>query len=603
MSHSQATTLTHHAMSVAWGQFAQCIDLITKIEAVPLHQKAVDHTPNRKILEFFVAVLGGLEYLKDISLSAHPLDQDQAVAQAWGQAGWADHSGVSRALSALTMDEAQQVVDVLTLVSRPFIDQEVLLAVRDQGKIVYDGDLTGRPVSNSSTTYPNVAYGHMSDAVQLGYQAAMVSFHSPTYGRQWLSAVPHPGSTVACAEAEAMVCAAEAKTGVHPQRRTDLLAQRLAQAEAQRQQWEAKTTQAAQVRTEAQTALQDTRRQLSGWQEKVAQYEVEYKERQRPERPHSRLAQARAKVGVCQRRQARREKQMAKARAYLHRQQAHLEQCLAHVQQLECRLAQFEQENATNPMPVRADFRLDAGFGTPENVAMLIEMGYEVYTKPYGTWLKAQLKKQVDAETSWTQVGHNAEMTAWSAMEVKDFPYPLDTALERFYTGDTQRLSVLLHYGQDAVTADLPSWFHTYNGRQTIEAGIKEGKQVFQMHHLKVRSEAALFLQEHFAAFAANFARWAAHWLTTQCPQEPEGWQEETLPGVKTQVRVMAHTSAYVEWHEQGCLLRFTDHSVFAGRSLHVIRQWAYQLVLPLFKSCVFSPISAIEPPFAQNLR
>jgi hypothetical protein len=54
---------------------------------------------------------------------------------------------------------------------------------------------------------------------------------------------------------------------------------------------------------------------------------------------------------------------------------------------------------------------------------------------------------------------------------------------------------------------------------------------------------------------------------------------------------VMAHTSAYVEWHEQGCLLRFTDHSVFAGRSLHVIRQWAYQLVLPLSKSCVFSPI------------
>ena len=50
---------------------------------------------------------------------------------------------------------------------------------------------------------------------------------------------------------------------------------------------------------------------------------------------------------------------------------------------------------------------------------MLIEMGYEVYTKPYGTWLKAHLTKQVDAEMSWTQVGHNAEMTAWKAMEVK----------------------------------------------------------------------------------------------------------------------------------------------------------------------------------------
>jgi hypothetical protein len=590
MSDSQDTALTHHAMLVAWGQFAQCIDLTTKIEAVPLHQKTVDHTPNRKVLEFLVAILGGLAYLKDISLSAHPLDQDQAVAQAWGQADWADHSGVSRALSALTMDEAQQVVDVLTQVSRPFIDQEVMFALRDKGKLIYDGDLTGRPVSNSSTTYPNVAYGHMSDALRLGYQAAMVSFHSPTYGRQWLSTVPHPGSTVACTEAEAMVCVAEAKTGVRPRRRTDLLAQRLAQAQAQRQHWEAKTTQAGQTLTQVQTALQETKQQLADWQDKVAQYEVEYRARQRPERPHSRLAKARAKVGVYQRRHARREKQVTKARAYLQRQQAHLEQCVVHVQELERRMERFEQENATNPMPICADFRLDAGFGTPENVAMLIEMGYEVYTKPYGTWLRAYLKKQIDAETSWTQVGHNAEMTAWEAMEVKGFPYPLDLALERFYTGETRRLGVLLHYGQDAVTADLPGWFCGYNGRQTIEAGIKEGKQVFQMHHLKVRSEAALFLQEHCAAFAANFVRWAAHWLTTQCPQEPDGWQEETMPGVKTQVRVMAHTSAYVEWYEQGCLLRFTDHSVFAGRSLYAIRQWAFQLVLPMFKSVVFSP-------------
>ena len=166
MNHSRATTLTHHAMLVAWGQFAQCIDLIAQIEGFGLHQMAVDHTPNRKVLEFLVAILGGLPYLKDISLSAHPLEKDQAVAQAWGQADWADHSGVSRTLSSLTMDEAQQIIDALTQVSRPFIDQEVMLAVRNQGRIVYDGDLTGRPVSNSSTTYPNVAYGHMSDAVQ-----------------------------------------------------------------------------------------------------------------------------------------------------------------------------------------------------------------------------------------------------------------------------------------------------------------------------------------------------------------------------------------------------------------------------------------------------
>jgi len=55
--------------------------------------------PQGKVLEFLVAILAGLRYLQDISLSAHPLDKDSAVAQAWGQEGWADYSGVSRNLS------------------------------------------------------------------------------------------------------------------------------------------------------------------------------------------------------------------------------------------------------------------------------------------------------------------------------------------------------------------------------------------------------------------------------------------------------------------------------------------------------------------------
>ena len=114
-------------------------------------------------------------------------------------------------------------------------------------------------------------------------------------------------------------------------------------------------------------------------------------------------------------------------------------------------------------------------------------------------------------------------MTAWPALAVKRCPYPLDVALQRFYTGDSQRYSTLIHFGDDPATQDLPRWFHLCNGRQSIEAGIKEGKQIFQMHHLKVRSQAALYLQEHFAAFAANFVRWAAHWLASQCPQVPDG--------------------------------------------------------------------------------
>jgi hypothetical protein len=45
----------------------------------------------------------------------------------------------------------------------------------------------------------------MDDAIRLGYQAALVSLVSPTYGRLWLAVEHHPGDTVACTQAEALV--------------------------------------------------------------------------------------------------------------------------------------------------------------------------------------------------------------------------------------------------------------------------------------------------------------------------------------------------------------------------------------------------------------
>jgi hypothetical protein len=179
-------------------------------------------------------------------------------------------------------------------------------------------------------------------------------------------------------------------------------------------------------------------------------------------------------------------------------------------------------------------------------------------------------------------------MIAWKAVSLDNFPYPLDLALERFWVGDTQKHATLIHFGSDSVTTNLSEWFQSYNGRQTIKAGIKEGKGVFEMHHLKVRSEPGLYLQEEFAVFAANFVRWAARWLVTRCPQLPTGWQDTAQLKVKEQVKVAAHTSAWVNWQEQGCLLTFTDHSIFAGRSFQVERHWAVQLPLPFSENAHF---------------
>jgi hypothetical protein len=480
--------------------------------------------------------------LQDISLAAHPLDKDLAVAAAWGQAGWADYTGVSRTLSALSWAEAHEIVSVLERVSQPFLDRE-LSVMRSQGsRLQYDGDLTGLPVSNTSRTYPNAAYGHMSDEIRLGYQAGVVSLQSPTYARLWLSVEHHAGDTVSCTQAEAMVMAAEKRSRQRPRRRTDLLGKRIEAF--------------IQSRESAEKRLESQRAALAAAQSAKQETVVQLQEATNPKH-----------IGVLERRCVRREKAVQVAMNKLGKTQAWLSGHLEQEKALRKRLERFEQENADNPNPVEACFRLDAGFGTYDNIALLIEMGYEVYVKLHNHKIVQMLKKKITSETAWVRVGDNAEMVAWSGMQLQHCPYPLDIALERFHTGQTQKHSALAHFGATAVTTDLPTWFGKYNARQTIEAGIKETKQVFYLHRLKVRSEPAIFLQEAMTIFAANFIRWATAWIDQHVEQN-----ESTLPlgklGIKKQVQVAAHTSAKVIHNSEGMLLKFSPVSAFAGKQL-----------------------------------
>jgi len=95
------------------------------------------------------------------------------------------------------------------------------------------------------------------------------------------------------------------------------------------------------------------------------------------------------------------------------------------------------------------------------------------------------------------------------------------------------------------VAENLPAWFETYNRRQIIEAGIKETKQVFIFHRLKVRSEPAIFLQEATTFFIANFIRWGLVWTRQHAQPDKNQLRIEKM-GVKRLVNVLAHTSAKV---------------------------------------------------------
>lgn len=536
------TQETQHALLIPWGHFAREIGLISGIEAVKLSQKVYEHTPQTKVIEFLVAILSGAKYLQDVSLAAHPLDKDVAVAQAWGQPGWADYTGVSRTLKKLSWAEAHTLVEVLERVSQRMIESELALLRAAGCGLEYDGDLTGLPVSNTSRTYPNAAYGHMSDEIRLGYQAGVVSLQSPTYGRLWISVDHHAGDTVSCTQAATLLRAAEKRSGQRPKRRTELLQQRI---EAQIK---------SRAPAEARLAIQQAK--LAEAQRAKEEVSAQWRAETQPKR-----------IAVLERRALRREKSVEIARKKLEKTLAQMQVHLEDEKILRQRLEQLERDNAENTQPVEACFRLDAGFGTYENIALLIEMGYEVYVKLHNHKITEMLKAKNSPDTLWTRVGNNAEMVAWSGLELQHCPYPLDVALERFYTGKTPKHSALAHFGDTPVTTDLPAWFNRYNARQTIEAGIKETKQVFHLNRLKVRSEPAIYLQEAMTIFAANFIRWATAWIEQHALPG-----ENALPlskmGIKQQVQVAAHTSATVIHHSGGMLLTFSPASVFAGKSL-----------------------------------
>lgn len=576
--------LTQHAMLVAWGLYACQLGLVEAMEQVALKQKTYKHRPQTKVLEFLVAILAGLPHLQDISRSAHPLDQDQMVAEAWGQPGWADYSGVSRTLQCLTDAEVADIVAVLDSVSQPFIEREMALALERDGYLVYDADLTGRPVSSTSSTYPDAAFGYMGDGVELGYQAALVSVHTPTYGRLWLTNQLHPGDTVSCTQVQSMVQAAEVRTGLRPRRRTELVAGRLVTAEAAYMAADERHRQSYDDLRELEDKEREVTWELSSWRSQVAELTAEYTQAQRQPTPHCRLTRAQEKVTTYTGRLPRVQQVREKAQQRLLRHRHKLDEASAEVERLRAHHGQLLADNAVNDHPVKVVFRLDSGFASRENIAWLIEMGYDIYTKARSTQMPSLFEAAARPECDWQQVGGNAHLTAWANTTVDgSFIYPLNVALARYTTGDKVRHAFLLHYGDDDVMHDLDGWFHTYNGRQTIEAGIKEGKNVFQMHHFKVRTSQALRLQEHCASFAANFVRFAALWLAEQ--------QDVGAPlatsSVKHMVQVCAHTSAWVQRKGDVWLLTFAEQSLYAGRSLR-IGFGAVQLPLPLFHNIQF---------------
>jgi len=378
-----------------------------------------------------------------------------------------------------------------------------------------------------------------------------------------------------------MIFAAEARLGRQPRRRPELIKKRLKPVREkieQRQRW-------LQTQLDRKKALLDQLDTLPDevgrLEEEVAALEAGYRAEGREVKPYSRLAQARRRLASVRKKLARMPERLQQAEQVVATHRERLDELQAEYAALKAHQAQLEADNAANPDPVKVIARLDAGFGTDPNVTWLIEMGYIVYTKAFSAQVAAKLKAQVNPEAHWTRVGRNAEMVAWGEGTMGECPYPLTMALERFHTPRGLKHSTLIAYRDDGSELTLPAWFDFYNARQIIEAGIKEGNVVFQMHPLKMRSRGGIALQEQFSLFAANFVRWAAIWLQERVVHSTSPF-DEALTRVKTMVRVAANTSAWLVEQEGDLLVKFDDSGAYPGVELRLSGAWrARPLLLP----------------------
>jgi len=594
---------TEHGLLVAFGQFAQQHGLITRLMHVPIAQKTRTFTPQTKVLEFLVGILSGIEYLRDLNDGPRPIATDRLVAEAWGQSAWAHYSSVSRTLDvcdAQTVEATQQAIEMF---SQPFIDRALSAELRRGTRIVFDADLMGQPVSPTSTTYPDAAFGWMDDRIQLGYQLARVCVQTTQDGRLWLAGFHHPGDTVSQVCLQELVCAAERISRIRPRRRTELVQQRLQTFEQPLARYarlvrhhEDRIAQLGQrleqLTAQIVSAEQRLSRATAAPKTKARHNTGRRRTRKSPKVLGALSASARQRLSA---RCASWRKQRTRAGQHIQRAQQIIAKHRQKIASLESEretlcawLAQLESENAHNPDAPRCLWRMDAGFGSGENIAWLIEMGYEVETKSPNAKTTAALKKRVTSKTAWTRVGANAQMIGWRNYRVNACPYPLTVGLERFNLGRTVEYATLIGYRDDPALPDLPSWFQEYNGRQTIEAGNKEMKATFKVQHLMSRSRAGIQLQVLFAGFAPNLVRWSSAWLREQVAR-PTPKVTAMLSSVKTLVRIGANSPANVQRLGQGTSLHFTSSSALRGVVLYLSGQHAYQLALPFNRPFEFS--------------
>jgi hypothetical protein len=583
---------TEHAMLIPWGRFSRYLQVRERIQdAVPARCHK-DATPGGDlILEFGLASLCGCEYLEDLNLGAHPLVKDQAVQDAWGFQ-FRHYTTVSRFLYELGDSDIEAIETALEGTMRPYIRGTVHEVLCHQDVLTLCGDLTGRPVSAYSETYPpDTVFGYMANLLRKGHQAALVTLKG-LHHRIHVAAFHHRGDTVSGPCLREMVMETEARLGCRPHRRTELVPLCLAALDAkitQRQEWCQAQRAVIRQQVERQILLGN---QLQALREQLAALEREYEGK--TVRPHSRLARARQQQTIWERQLQSALDQEGSARRVLDQHQQYLDTLLVERNEILNWLAQLEVDNATHPNPVRIRWLLDGGFGDASNVMYLIEMGYDVYVIAHGGSTTQSLLKEVPTDATWSQAGVRTQALDVNRQQLGQCPYPVRLTLLRWQAKDELHHSTLISFSDAEEQLPTAELFPTYHQRQDVEAGIKQGKGTFSFTKLRVRSAAGIRLLGQLALFFwPNFVHWASSWLAGQV-QDEHACFGQVLQEVRTQVRTAANTTAIVLTNASRQLLEFAHNGPYPGVQVRLDGPFVYQFPMPLFQAweCLW-PVSS----------
>ena len=579
MSLSDATLTecqTDHGLLIAFGEFARHTGLIAGLMRIRIPQKIQRHPgsvpPQTKVVELFAGLLAGIEYLQDLNLGHHPLVKDHAVVEAWAQTGFVHYSNVSRTMEACDEITVKDLRAVIERFNQPFIVEAIHDELRAGQEIVFDLDLMGQPVSSTSRTYPDVAFGWMDNEIRLGYQLARVCVQTIRYGRIWLDGFHHPGDTVSVNCLKELVLAAEQRAGVRPRRRPELVSKRIKGLQPPLHRLEKLCSRQTVTLTDwqaKQTEWLGRRYVLQGQLTKITDPAQK-----------GRLSKQILNLG---KRLDKLPTQLSQRQAVLTRSRERWQKALAEQARLQAWCCQLEEENRQNPNAPTCVCRQDAGFCSGENLTWQIEMGYQVETKSTSGKLTTALQKRCSDQTPWIRVGQNAEMADWSDYRMKECPYPLRVGLERFQLGEQTKHSVLILYRDTPSQPGLPQWFQHYNSRQIIEAGNKQMKTVYHVQHLMSHAKFGIQIQVLLTGLACNQTQFVQPWLQS-ATEKLTPQIESDLASPKTMVRILANSTASVQRSTCSTILVFARTSSAPDFKLCLHGLPLHQLNLGLFQ-------------------